>query len=405
MNCGNYRSGLLASIAIVVTFVSVVGAAKIPKRIETQIKTDIVPAFERDDYFGIQKVLATWVTKFDGEELDQIDTLLENHRSARIGVLLLDARIRALLAGQEEKNITPRELTRSMPVLKDRIESQVRATRSADYFQDEAPDYDKIQDYHDAFWDIHVARNKLSTTHRLAQYGSRMKSQMSERSMRGLSDLEKESLDIDFSELVREVNRVDSELNEIRIELQVLAIEKAAKLVRESDDYKERLRAGAILAFYADPVVESLRKASPQDFARPRLRDEQLLPSVEANLRYARESSGAVIDQARLLYLGMHWWMRGRYGQGPDGMGLLKSVHALRSAAAQFPLYMPTKPPTPSSPSASSYGYSIPKFDRRHHYIWMYEYRTIRENVYHQSFKDRSSSEDVTSTTKLSRFY
>ena len=46
--------------------------------------------------------------------------------------------------------------------------------------------------------------------------------------------------------------------------------------------------------------------------------DETLLATVEDKVRSARESAGDLTKQARLLYLGMHWWMRGRYGQGPE---------------------------------------------------------------------------------------
>ena len=398
-------SRVLVSGLILAVLASHGVAARVPKRIATQIQSDIVPAFQRDDYLRLEKMLSTWVSKFDGEELDQIDSMLTSQGAVQVGQLLLDARIASLLAGRESKHIEARELSRSMPVLSERTRTLIEETRETEYFQETLPSYEQIQEYHDSFWDLHVIQNKLRTASKLARYGQRMTSQLDDRKKRGLSETELDALEISFADLARDVAQTKSELDEIGTELQILAIGKAAKAVREADDYQERLRAGAVLAFYVDPVLEELSKARPQDYDRPVLQDPQLLPSVESNVRYARESSGDIIEQARLLYLGMHWWMRGRYGQGPDGMGLLKSVHALRSPAAQFPLYMPIKPPTPTASSESSYGYSIPKFDRRHHYIWMYEYRTIQQNIANQTVRRNSTTEEITSATKLTRFY
>lgn len=379
--------------------------ARVPKRIENQIKTDIVPAFQRDDWRGFEKVLCTWVDKFDGEELDEIDSMLDTHGAPSIGHLLLDARMAELLAGRSSTADQPRELTRSMPVLRTRIDELVREVKDARHFQDPLPEFGEIKEYQGAFWDIHVASNKLRSAEKLARYGQQVTGQLLEKKIRDLSDSERDNLNIDFAQQAKVVRQTLDELDEIKIEMQVTALSKAAKIVRESQDYQERLRAGFILAFSADPVLEILREAKPEEFDRPRLKDARLLTSVESNVRYARESSGDVIEQARLLYLGMHWWMRGRYGQGPDGMGLLKSVAALRSTAAQFPLYMPTKPPKPTDLSEAAYGAAVPKYDRRHHYIWMYEYRTIQQHVDNQWRRDSSKKETVTSKTRLDRFY
>ena len=126
-----------------------------------------------------------------------------------------------------------------------------------------------------------------------------------------------------------------------------------------------------------------------------------MLTSVAALVRLQRESAGDLVTKSRLLYHGMHWWMRGRYGLGPDGFGLLKSVAALNSPLAQFPLYMPAKTPTPTDPTIS--GYSVPKFDRRHHYIWMYEYRVLRRR--HTSETKVLNRKQELTSTKLGEFY
>ena len=123
---------------------------------------------------------------------------------------------------------------------------------------------------------------------------------------------------------------------------------------------------------------------------------------LQALVQLARESAGDLVTKSRLLYRGLHWWLRGRYGLGPDGFGLLKSVEALSSPLAQFPLYMPAGMPTPSDPTET--GYSVPRFDRRHHYIWMYEYRVLRRHFASASRK-LGGNRTVTSRTTFDQFY
>jgi hypothetical protein len=66
---------------------------------------------------------------------------------------------------------------------------------------------------------------------------------------------------------------------------------------------------------------------------------------------------------------------------GPDGYGLLKSPLAMQSPATLFPLFMPIETPSPADPfggtSAAEAAVPQPRFDRRHHYNWMYEYRQL----------------------------
>ena len=72
--------------------------------------------------------------------------------------------------------------------------------------------------------------------------------------------------------------------------------------------------------------------------------------------------------------MGLQWWLRGRYGRGPEGFGLLKSELALASPQAQMMLYMPPETPRPNDSSTTD---PVPQYDRRHHYIWMFEYRRV----------------------------
>jgi len=227
-------------------------------------------------------------------------------------------------------------------------------------------------------------------------------------------------LNLDFELFLTELKQIATELNEVKAELRIRSLIKAADILRNSDDFKARLLASYTVGFAGEQVLSFLRSEEVKKFTRPMLRQENLLSTVQNYVTLAKESSGELSHKAQLLYMGMHWWMRGRYGEGPEGMGLLKAVvprngernrgnnrggnRAVNGASgggiAQFALFMPMKPPKPTTPAA--YGYNVPKFDRRHHYIWMYEYRRLTTR---NTSVVKNSNREVTSKTQLSQFY
>lgn len=398
------RNFTCLSLAIFTVFGSSLIAGPISKRTQNQIKTKIIPAYHQNDWVANEKVLTNWVTKFDATELDRIDEILDEQGVPSIGEIILDARVAELLSGASSAKSSPRELVRSMPVLYGRVEDVLEKIRATPFMSAELPSYQSVEDYHDVFWNIHVARNELTTAERSARYGLSILAETEKKKIRGLSDEELATLDIDFAKQASRVAEAINDLTEAKVEVQIMALDTATETMQSSKSYKDKLKAAYLIEFHADPVLQSLKK-STSGYKRIALQDKTLLSSVEDKVHYARESSGDLTKQARLLYLGMHWWMRGRYGQGPDGMGLLKSANVLKTVEAQFPLYMPTSTPEPTAPEMSNYSQAIPKYDRRHHYIWMYEYRRMLSNVVLQGNTEHDSETRTTSITKLNTFY
>jgi hypothetical protein len=212
----------------------------------------------------------------------------------------------------------------------------------------------------------------------------------------------------DFAALRTELQKTIRDLDEIKAEFRITAVTKATQIIQDSKDFKERLRAAYVVDFDGQMAVNFLRTHLNKEtkFERPALQDPKTLSALLTAVQYARETAGDLATKSRLLYLGMHWWLRGRYGEGPHGAGLLKAPASLVSPLAQFPLYMPASMPTPVDPTEA--GYSIPKYDRRHHYIWMYEYRDITSNETTRSnmlAENRDVDITVHSKTKLENFY
>ena len=403
----------LLPITLLLCSMSMTHAALKP-RIETMLKSRIASAYQRGDLASSQQLLSNLIEKLSDEEIASADQCLKEAKAPPLAELVLDARMTDVLAnGNKLRKPSARETELAMPVLHQRIAELTTEVQELEFFADELPTFDAIQDYQDAFWELHVTENRLKNADHLARYGqtfvkqSRTKKETRKASLKKESDDTESEVSYDFAAQRADIRRLLRDLPEIKAELRIAAVTRATEIVRESKDFKERLRAAYVADFDGQQVIDFLRTHVQRGtkFKRPSLSDSNTLSAVLAAMQFARETSGDLVIKSRLLHQGMHWWMRGRYGEGPMGAGLLKSPMALASPMAQFPLYMPMSNPKPVDPTM---GYSVPKFDRRHHYIWMYEYRNIISTEYDKTKtldKSKTTSFEATSRTKLSRFY
>lgn len=403
------RRRLQIALAMIVAITLLIGSnvnAAINNRTKTLIRQKIAPAYIGEDTETSTRLLENLLQRLDADEVLEVDEILAEEGVPGMGEMMLDARFQQVVArGLNPQKIKPREVALSMPVLKSRFEELMAEVQELDCFAEELPQYATIREYEDAFWEIHVASNKLQNAVRMTKYGDKLVNTALDKNLKDLSDDEIEQLEIDFGSLRQQLEDLNWELAEIKAELRINAVTLATEIVRESADFKERLRAAYVINFDGQQAVDFLRETEKEKLSRPLLKDPNILDSVMVSVNHARESAGDVATKSRLLYLGMHWWLRGRYGEGPEGFGLLKSAAALNSPMARFPLYMPAKPPKPTAPGSGSQ--ATPRFDRRHHYIWMYEYRQFNEQQRTNSTTtiDKPETFRVTSRTKLSRFY
>ena len=128
-----------------------------------------------------------------------------------------------------------------------------------------------------------------------------------------------------------------------------------------------------------------------------------LVEKIRNAISVGRNAAGDdLITKSRLLFTGLHWWYRGRYDSSSEGNGLLKPKQALSSPQLMFTLYMPTETPVPTDSSLP--GKSIPQVDRRHHYLWNFETRTIQTSGNSGSSLYSTPVSNKTVTTTFDRF-
>ena len=76
--------------------------------------------------------------------------------------------------------------------------------------------------------------------------------------------------------------------------------------------------------------------------------------------------AGPLTAKAALLQDGLQWWLRGRYGAGPEIMGLVKTQQAVRTPEGRLQLQMPEKLEAPDPFGKAPPTTLFPFYHRRH---------------------------------------
>lgn len=340
----------------------------------------VLPAVQMGDSYGVLNSLSRLTAQMPDKQIDAVNTWLKQLNMPELGELLAEARLN--LVHQNGGADLPKPNSRELLLTLEAIRAQVAEISDQKLkhpaMADPLPHPQKLHDYKELFWKIHVYDNRLMSAAVMARYAQRLAGDS--RVNRKYLTLEQVAvLDADYGQLQRDVLALQRELEEREAALRLQRFELAEKLLAESTQLSNQLLAvhvvqedGPLLADYLNAnnaqqfTLDSLNQTSSQDITT---RAEAALQSV----------GKGVAKKSQLLYAGLHWWLRGRYGAGPDGGGLLKSQLAMQSPEAQFALYMPAQTPKPTDPSQESKSHGqVPQFDRRHHYIWALENRRIQ---------------------------
>ena len=279
------------------------------------------------------------------------------------------------------------------------------------------PKPESIEDYEPVFWEAHVLEQRLQNAADLARYAMELTKHPPRMKTDTLSEEHQAVLKTNFVELAANIEALQSELAKQEFELRVQRIRLAASILSSAADIRDRLFASWAVDVDGDLLLQEFdgRAQTGMTISRDQLDAADLAEEMRTMISQAREDAGEMLAKSRLLFEGLHWWLRGRYGKGTDGFGLLKSPAAVTSPEARFALYMPKEMPRRTAPAKQDsyeekYGnsrtagsYVPPEVDRRHLYIWAWEYRQVGRDQ--KKFRNSSSRKQTTQLTELSHFY
>lgn len=376
---------------------------------EAMLRERVAPAYHLDNPLLLAESLGELVSKLDDTRLKLVDRWLESQAIPPSGSLLADARLKLVHLNQSHLLPTPhpREAVVALSAIKQRVDATLADLGRHPIMRDPLPCPDKLADYQPIFWEVHVLENRLANAAHAVRHAAELAAAAKNLTTTRIGEEGQRLLATDFAALSLEVEQRDRELEEREAELRIQRVERSAKVLNESADGGERFLAAYVLDLDGDLLVrffEERAKDPAIPFVRPQLADSNVRDRIRATVETGRIAAGDLMAKAELLYTGLHWWLRGRYGAGPQAYGLLKDRRALVSEQAQFPLYMPMATPQPTDPLRVTS--KVPTVERRHHYTWAVEYRPIISSVnVSQSSTTTTQFVGTKTTAHLSHFY
>jgi hypothetical protein len=353
------------------------GKPKLTPRQITFVKKELIPAAQAGDAGDLLELLSPQVAKLTDAHREGMDALLAEQSAPSIGRLLTAARLQ-LFRAKAEKTGPELSLPETVLVLTDtrkQIDELLAAVKKASFMSDPLPKPATLLEYRDLLFEVHVQKNQLTNARELVEFGKTVALALPDNKAKIASDEQREILGTSFRTYDGRIGELDRDMDERSLELRIKRVDLAQEVLSTASGMKDKFFAAYAIAIDGELLLAGF-KANKTGFTRPALKDPNLADELAQKIQRCKLLGGDLIDKSRNLFVGLHWWRRGRYGRGPEGMGLLKSAAATRSFEASIPLFMPAKSPVPSDPMKS--GQQIPEYDRRHHYAWAWQDRQFQ---------------------------
>ncbi len=327
----------------------------------------IADAYKFGDVVAAASYLSTIASR-DPRSLLAVSQELQKHRLPPAPQLLVDARLTAAKNGQAARlpRITVPEMCLVGSGLVAHIDSELAAVQS-ELILKETPT--ALADYHDAFWTLNSASNRMHELHAVTSYWKTVTMRFPRRSLSELPEsirgrVEAASGAATHEQVEQLLTRLDRREMELRLARLLLSVDA---LQQESDLVRRILAAG-----YWREDYETLKKfvvapAQP-DFRVAGLSQPELRTLIDKKADLTRELAGELTAKSESLNQALFWWVRGRYAIGTELFGLAKpAVANQRGDLSQ--IIMPAERPEPTA--AQAYGPApVPQFARRHHFSW-----------------------------------
>ncbi|MEE2640736.1 MAG: hypothetical protein VX768_08930 [Planctomycetota bacterium] len=288
--------------------------------------------------------------------------------------------------------------------IRDRVDEIEKEYQAHPVASGEVSAPEKYTDYEKKFWDLHVFRNQLTNALRWIRETETLLSARARR----LASLEigpdkSEILGYNFGQRATELQSLLTDLEEREAFLRIFRIHDTIGLDLPGAAEKDKFTFAYFLETDILFLKSFFKRFEGVEFQREDLNDQSILSEVSSDALAIREKYSDKIEKGQLLFLGMHWWFRGRYGSGPIARGLLKAPGAHLDEKALFPLAMPRVPPRPLDPYKGDY--RIPHYERRHHYTWQVQQEQVYD--YQKAPLTRLKQEEVATPREkqYKRFY
>ena len=338
-------------------------------------------AYFHGDSQVVLESLSPLMARANEQKWDAIDEVLARLGVPASGELLAGSRGSLVQQGIDKKLPKPgeRETIVVLKTLHEQVSLVLRLKNDEPVLARPHASDASIEVYDEALWSLHVLENRLAAVERITNYLVSLAKSFPRGLTARLSDDDRAAVSLDYESLAADLRDATRAVEEREIEIRVNRLRFARQLLEQANLTKDKFRAAYTSELDARVIAQFFDQAKQagRTIASSKLNETSLSSQITSDASRSRELAGTLTGKAQLLYDGLHWWLRGRYGLGPEVGGLAKSPAAMRSAVAQFGLFMPNRTPQPIDPDGPAGRDAVPRFDRRHHFWWAWEDRRL----------------------------
>ena len=377
---------------------------KLTRKIKQKLQHQILPAIDSEDQAALLDCLLP-IIKSSPKQLAVIEEFCDDNNLPSVRKAFADA-----LLARVEQGIDVNNAINSVDAgfyvgneilnkIQSRIDSINRhAVMKTPLVVDQS--FDKSEEL---FWNVRVLNSDLETFQQVTEFGTAVVDKFSKRLMK--SDKARQFV-TDFENAMREFGNLSVEVKDRSADLRLQRFDWATEELKSQRGFYSKFTAAMCQERDGHLLIEYLAKTPFP--SRTSLQQPGLAGKIQETLDDSHKKNGELAAKAQLFRNGLHYWLRGRYGNGPLEHGMLKHKQAVNNPSVMEALYMPRERPWPISAyhesSESSEGY-----ERRHMATWAAEYRpfikSIERGPSNEGSATRTEVLESTSTTEtVTRF-
>ncbi|MCA9215815.1 MAG: hypothetical protein KDB27_22270, partial [Planctomycetales bacterium] len=314
------------------------------------INQELAPAFIDGDLLSTANLATQLAKNTAPQDRKQVDTLLQQNGVVSLDELTVSSRMELMRFGYAGPLAEPTES--EIVLLLDAIAKEIDLEIAAVKKLVTAKSSDDLEAIESQLWHLHVAKNRLFLARQMSERGVEMAMFNYAKLVDDESKDDRDKARKVFETQASIAGNLQRNVDDQAILLRLERISLAEKILQESQDFEQRLLAAWVADSDGAIVEEFFRDVELGKFVPgKRLSVPGIAASARANLIELQMLAGPqLLKMSRDLFVGLHWWLRGRYGAGPHGFGLIKDQTAMISGERLFGLYMPAELPTPTSP-------------------------------------------------------
>ena len=399
-----------------------------------EVIANVEAACAEGDIEKVWHLLAKPINGLNEDLAARFDEALAAKKLPPARELLVQARLKVLMENRAAALPSPKERLLILGALQDYVQKPLEQIAGQALLQEDLPAPKNMDEFDRRFHDIHEVQSKLWLAKTCAGYAGDLAAKLPATARKKLTEKELETVTQWEGDLLTKLQEKDREVRELELETRVLRLKYGVEVLQQKQLTKEKFIAAAttrqdarILKQELEPPAPVPAKGAkakaatskapvsppaPPVFHREALKSPDLAKEVATLARHVQEAAGALADKAERFYAGLEFWLRGRYGWGPDVGGLAKSGAALEKPELLHQVYMPEnlltladvkgqpmqsiagRRPETRSTRAEEKVRKIPTCpDRRHHYTWAWEDRRLLTSTMAQPTEQKSGQE------------